>query len=57
MCSISICLLVDQQQQQVEEFESRQKKMTSAISKQNDEICALKRDKESFRVKVSLFCV
>jgi hypothetical protein len=39
------------QEKQVVEFETRQKKMTGAIEKQNDEICALKREKEALRVK------
>lgn len=33
------------------EFEARQKKMTSAIEKQNDEICSIKREKDLLRSK------
>lgn len=33
------------------EFETRQKKMTSAIEKQNDEICGIKREKDSLKIK------
>lgn len=43
----------DAQVHQNGEFDARQKKMTQAIEKQNDEICGLKREKESLRVKVN----
>lgn len=43
---------LDEKEKQVSDFETKQKKMTSAIEKQNDEICALKREKESLKSKV-----
>lgn len=43
---------LDEREKQLSDFETRQKKMTSAIEKQNDEICALKREKESLKNKV-----
>ncbi|KAI1309490.1 Cell cycle and apoptosis regulator protein 2 [Halotydeus destructor] len=42
---------LDAQKEQITEFETRHKKMTSAVGTQNDEICSLKREKEALRVK------
>ncbi|RWS07592.1 hypothetical protein B4U79_16125 [Dinothrombium tinctorium] len=42
---------IEQQKTQISELESRQKKMNAAIEKQNDEICALKREKEALKSK------
>ena len=43
---------LEERDKQLSNFETRQKKMTSAIEKQNDEICALKRERESLKSKV-----
>lgn len=41
----------DEKTKVLSEFETRQKKMTSAIEKQNDEICSLKREKDGLKTK------
>lgn len=43
---------LDEREKQLNNFETRQKKMTSAIEKQNDEICALKRERETLKSKL-----
>ena len=43
--------LAGEKGKQLAECESRQKKMTAAIEAQNDEICALKRERESLKAR------
>lgn len=47
-----ISRFLGKQQEYIAELEAKQKKMTSATEKQNDEICALKRERESLKTKV-----
>lgn len=44
---------LDQLKEYINELENRQRKMTAATEKQNDEICAMKRERETMRKNVN----
>jgi len=45
-------LLLEKQKEQIKESEAKQSRIDVAIEKSNDEICALKREKELLKTKV-----
>lgn len=52
-------LLSEKQKEQIKESEAKQSRIDVAIEKSNDEICALKREKELLKTKVfySIFTI
>ena len=49
--SLSLSFFEAEKTNSLTDYESRQKKMSSAIEKQNEEICSMKREKDSLSRK------